>query len=521
MRFILSESIPKFPQNNTCYLVPNSWNDWWKYKTRFTLHYSDEKGNLTNFGYLKIGKKGLSPGSEDNYPDLEIPDIFESLSGDYFSIGLDVSYYHQLNSLGKTFREDVLFALNDLAYKYELMINDVKNETIAKESVLRDIPLNLIKKTFSEIARGNAESREYDFIFPIVKIPSKYEDKNTGGRFNEIRCKVDPQSPLPTNIHVLIGRNGVGKSNALKQITKLLVSMPEYGATNVVSVSFSAFDKFEPLEVDSNLEVKYHFIGLQKPEEDYDTCRVSYTNTYMKNELAEEFVDALNDCLQGPKSVRFFKALEDLQNDAIFEYLDLLGEFNNNREKSNLSDQDRDVLKRAFENLSSGHQIVLLNITKLVSLVQEESIVLIDEPESHLHPPLLSAFINSLASLLKQQNGMCIIATHSPVILQEVPRSCVNKIIRHKFDTDIMTPRIETYGENLGVLTKEVFELEVKMTGFHKRMLELSQEFETFDEAFYYLEGQLGEEGRSILHNLFYQKNNKNSPPWEASNVEN
>ncbi len=43
-----------------------------------------------------------------------------------------------------------------------------------------------------------------------------------------------------------------------------------------------------------------------------------------------------------------------------------------------------------IKRMSSGHAIVLLTVTKLVARVEEKTLVLIDEPESHLHPPLLS-----------------------------------------------------------------------------------------------------------------------------------
>ncbi|PJN92440.1 hypothetical protein CNY89_29680, partial [Amaricoccus sp. HAR-UPW-R2A-40] len=75
------------------------------------------------------------------------------------------------------------------------------------------------------------------------------------------------------------------------------------------------------------------------------------------------------------------------------------------------------------KKMSSGHAIIILTLTQLVAQVQEKSLVLMDEPESHLHPPLLSAFIRSLSRLLHRQNGVAIIATHSPVVLQEIPRS--------------------------------------------------------------------------------------------------
>ncbi len=98
----------------------------------------------------------------------------------------------------------------------------------------------------------------------------------------------------------------------------------------------------------------------------------------------------------------------------------------------NRVDQDIKTLSsELFRRLSSGHKIVLLTLTRLVETVQERSLVLFDEPESHLHPPLLSSFIRAVSDLLINRNGVGIIATHSPVILQEVPRACVWKLRRN------------------------------------------------------------------------------------------
>jgi hypothetical protein len=48
-------------------------------------------------------------------------------------------------------------------------------------------------------------------------------------------------------------------------------------------------------------------------------------------------------------------------------------------------DEVLDQLPAIFRKLSSGHKIVLLTITKLVETVEEKSLVLLDEPEAHLH----------------------------------------------------------------------------------------------------------------------------------------
>lgn len=62
---------------------------------------------------------------------------------------------------------------------------------------------------------------------------------------------------------------------------------------------------------------------------------------------------------------------------------------------------------------------------------------------------------------------MAIIATHSPVVLQEIPKSCVWKVLRSREALRVTRPDIETFGENLGVLTREVFSLEVTSSGYH------------------------------------------------------
>ena len=155
-----------------------------------------------------------------------------------------------------------------------------------------------------------------------------------------------------------------------------------------------------------------------------------------------------------------------------------------------------------IRGLSSGHTVVLLIITKLVAMVEEKTLVLIDEPESHLHPPLLSAFVRALSELLHDRNGVAIIATHSPVVLQEVPTSCVWKINRVGSVVDCRRPEIETFGENVGLLTREVFGLEVSKSGFHDLLEKSIENGGSYQEIINEYDGQLGFEARAILKAL-------------------
>lgn len=152
--------------------------------------------------------------------------------------------------------------------------------------------------------------------------------------------------------------------------------------------------------------------------------------------------------------------------------------------------------------MSSGHSIVLLTITKLVDTVEEKTLVLLDEPESHLHPPLLSAFTRALSDLLHNRNGVAIIATHSPVVVQEVPRSCVWKLTRLRTQGRSDRPERETFGENVGVLTREIFGLEVSKSGFHDMLQKAVDEGGSFESILQEYNEQLGFEAQAILRTL-------------------
>lgn len=67
----------------------------------------------------------------------------------------------------------------------------------------------------------------------------------------------------------------------------------------------------------------------------------------------------------------------------------------------------------------------LLIITCCVDRLEEKNIVFLDEPENYLHPPLVSALTRALSQLLIDRNGVAIVSTHSPAVLEEVPSSCV------------------------------------------------------------------------------------------------
>lgn len=315
-----------------------------------------------------------------------------------------------------------------------------------------------------------------------------------------------------TNIHAIIGRNGVGKTTLLNGMIKSYLNIDsEFGDfliqnhsylfekrfnkisndyfSHLVAVSFSVFDPFVP---ESNKDKNYFYIGLKKNE-----TELKKPDDYFE----KDFIESWNEYIlpYTEKKERWLKAIKNLESDDNFAYMNL----------SSLISYNKNEIVETLKGMSSGHLSVLLIITQLVATVEEKTLVLLDEPESHLHPPLLSAFIRALSELLDNRNGVAIIATHSPVVLQEIPKSCVWKIVRTGKTTEAFRLPDETFGENVGVLTREVFGLEVEKSGFHKLLSDSVSQGGTYDEILASYNGQLGREGKLLLKTLIKLRDEK------------
>lgn len=57
--------------------------------------------------------------------------------------------------------------------------------------------------------------------------------------------------------------------------------------------------------------------------------------------------------------------------------------------------------------------------------IENGSLLLIDEPETHLHPNFISLIISALHKILTATGSYSIISTHSVYIVREVPQDQV------------------------------------------------------------------------------------------------
>ena len=496
---------------NRAYLSRDRWDDWGEYCTQFWLTVVDSDGMEHAVGNIKIGEAGLKPHhSGANLPEghrsPSLSKKFYSLDESQFSLGQDDSYYENLSTLGDEIRKNVLTALRDVAFDLEIW-KKFQSEEVVGQSLLRMVKRANVEGQYHRMAHGGARLTSYFFSFTPPK------RLGAGQPPYQLDFEVTPASIPPTNIHVLIGRNGVGKTHLLNLMTKSIVA-PRATAkqsgnfewdtsdsgghfTNIVTVSFSAFDDtelFTAENIDTENGIQHTYIGLRNNNPESKVFGKP-KNTKV---LSQEFVTGLQECQSVTRKSRWLDSITFLESDLVFHSAGV----------SNFIDmdmQDEEIRKEAislFGKLSSGHKLVLLTLTKLVEAVEEKTLVLLDEPEAHLHPPLLSAFIRALSHLLINRNGVAIVATHSPVVLQEVPKTCVWVLRRVGRMSTAERPEIETFGENVGVLTREVFQLELTQSGFHKMLQEAIMTQGSYEGALELFKGQLGAEARAVLRGI-------------------
>ena len=114
--------------------------------------------------------------------------------------------------------------------------------------------------------------------------------------------------------------------------------------------------------------------------------------------------------------------------------------------------------------------------------IKDNSLLLFDEPETHLHPNAISNLITALYEILSKFNSFCIVATHSPMIIQEVSSKCVFILRRIDDCLEINKPNYETFAESITTITDDIFGNR-QVGRYYKKALDLlSEETESYED---------------------------------------
>jgi predicted ATP-dependent endonuclease of OLD family len=135
-----------------------------------------------------------------------------------------------------------------------------------------------------------------------------------------------------------------------------------------------------------------------------------------------------------------------------------------------------------MRDMSSGEQTMFARFFPLIVDMEDNCIVIIDEPEVHLHPTWIQHYIYTLVELFSEYNSHIILATHSPLIISDIPKEC---IVAFKYTNNEKTavtqldPYDTTLGSDPSIILREVFQLGETMGRFtkkiHEKILQLAE----------------------------------------------
>ena len=198
---------------NVAYLWVNNWDDY-SYKSTFKLTIVDSSGASHEIGDVKVGYVGQPKG----WTAQSMPDEFEFLPAEFFSLGQSTEYYSALRALPDAYRFEILSALRDVVWNHEVLALASQQE-VFQTSLLRGVNYASINEQFKRILDGGAVRTEYHFGYRTSPKPEHAEFALTF----DVYPNVNPSQ----NIHVLIGRNGIGKTTLLNGMIAALTNERE------------------------------------------------------------------------------------------------------------------------------------------------------------------------------------------------------------------------------------------------------------------------------------------------------
>lgn len=296
---------------------------------------------------------------------------------------------------------------------------------------------------------------------------------------------------LPNRLIALVGPNGTGKTTLLSNLALAVFEVGgrdrmerarEVGAVQfragmaneVVFVSYSAYDSFEmpasspAADQDASIDPAQHlaaegyaYVGLRR-------IQAADPGDSKARPLALKSIEAIEAEFAGV--IASLRKQPDRLAPFVQEIRRVFAEPSVAKIHPLPGGGDRDAvvahLGRAFASLSTGHKAIINIIASLSLHLKPDTLVLLDEPEAHLHPPLIALLLSSIRNLLEAFGAFAIVATHSPVVIQETLGRHVIILDRAGNETRWEVATFETYGENIAAITKEAFGLTLQGADF-------------------------------------------------------
>lgn len=442
-------------------LVADGWDDFGVESAFDLFYYKEVQHPPVHIGSIKIINKielTRVEVEEKRYKTkIYMPDKFEVLSNEFCSLGQSKEYYSTLKSLFTNNYKSILWALQDCAIFSAIEDNYSSHKQF--DSLIRENEVEQILRQEKYIIEGQNIKSRYQFSY---KFTPKYTNDTVTVDF-----KFDKEGVLPNRIYALIGENGVGKTQfittlpldiANKKVELFLPHIPIF--SKIIAVSNSYYDNFSiPKQTAS---FNYVYCGLSKLVK-------GEKETLSPIALKQRLNKSCKDIQKKDRTRSLKKILDKILNESIIEELFKIEKYN---EVEKLVFQYENI-SPICNKISSGQSTLIYVFCDIVSNIRYDSLLLFDEPETHLHPNAITTLMTAIYELLEEYQSYSIISTHSPLIIRELLSRSVYVMERNVNYPSIKKIGLESFGENLTTLTEEIFGNKEVPKYYKEKILEL------------------------------------------------
>ena len=262
----------------------------------------------------------------------------------------------------------------------------------------------------------------------------------------DLLCLADSPIEFSAGISAVIGSNGVGKSTLVAGVAELLGNGSEVAPGHRDRLKGSVlegilFQEGTELKmvVGDDLETTRKSTGAEFGGQ-YRWLDPSYLGNLCLNQIHHDqnFADLLEPITALQLNTEELELVSYLVNRtyndlAIYEIADYAGfdAFPYFRASSNGASY-------GSEGMGRGELSLLLTYWTLKNTARN-SILILEEPETHVSPGSQDCLMNMLAKFSDEMGIWCIIATHSPTIIRRIPREHVKLITRDQRKSSVIS----------------------------------------------------------------------------------
>ena len=492
----------------------NDWNDYYYY-TSYHLHVTRKRNQndigARYLGYIQIMKLGQTVNEWNILRKaLNGKETFERLPKDFFSITFSIDVFKGLAQyLSIKEREEFIESFRLILKEDDPYYAQVKDDDCFQISLLRGGSMDSYF-----LLHGRELLLRSGILYNLreKQITVTYANSKTPVTLDFSMVKDDASALVPNGIVAFIGKNGSGKSMALYKLAALLYASPgdrdrylknmgtikptDLGISQLMIFSYTPFDNFilpgENVWADLRLWAKniedrrgrFIFCGLrdvkkeaefileQKQDERGDGDNIRLKDVLLKSPaaLASESFAAYQKIKEEETKKADWERCVEMMRKSQEELFELAQEL-----ESSAWLEGEIEWNQQFQNLSTGHKFFFHAMLHIIAYCEDNAMLLFDEPENHLQAPLLSFMLAEIREILVKRKSVLLIATHSPIILQETLANNVRIVRRRGDEVRFDKPAIETFGESFGAISSEVFDLTTDRVGYFDAIDEIYQ----------------------------------------------